>query len=193
MQQALPLLIAYQDYTGDSRIANECGEAIKALEAELAKPEHGFDRTASHMAGEYVDTAGTEQEPVAWVSLIQEAQAIVEGKYLFKRFIDGTPLSNDIAVWMTKFALKYAAPPRKESENPDGAFIDEGSKPEQCDWNYDDDGMWQTGCGKELSFEMHHPEESVKFCQGCGKPAHFVEPSEGEKECRLNRTQQTPT
>ena len=35
--------------------------------AELAKPEqdHGFDRTASHMAGEYVDTA--EQEPVAWM------------------------------------------------------------------------------------------------------------------------------
>ena len=227
MQQALPLLIAYQDYTGDSRIANECGEAIKALEAELAKPEHGFDRTASHMAGEYVDTAGTEQEPVAWVSLIQEAQAIVEGKYLFKRFIDGTPLSNDIAVWMTEFALKYAAPPKPEQEpvaylyhdgsrpdaiptdmmgtvvisrtrighyknerplytspprkklaTPDATFIGEGSKPEQCDWNYDDDGMWQTGCGKELSFEMHHPEDSVKFCQGCGKAAHFVEPTD---------------
>ena len=92
-EMALPLLIAYQDYTNDSRIANECGEVIKALEAELAKPE---------------------QEPVVWVSLIQEAQAIVEGKYLFKRFIDGTPLSNDIAVWMTEFALKYAAPPKQE-------------------------------------------------------------------------------
>ena len=29
------------------------------------EPDHGFDRTASHMAGEYVDTA--EQEPVAWL------------------------------------------------------------------------------------------------------------------------------
>ena len=38
-EMALPLLIAYQDYTNDSRIANECGEVIKALEAELAKPE----------------------------------------------------------------------------------------------------------------------------------------------------------
>lgn len=180
MQQALDHLVNLQPIFGNGLLDEtqlrfvepHIDKAIKALEAELAKPE---------------------QEPVVWVSLIQEAQAIVEGKYLFKRFIDGTPLSNDIAVWMTKFALKYAAPPRKESENPDGAFIDEGSKPEQCDWNYDDDGMWQTGCGKELSFEMHHPEESVKFCQGCGKPAHFVEPSEGEKECRLNRTQQTPT
>ena len=71
---------------------------------------------------------------------------------------------------------------REELATPDATFIGEGSKPEQCDWNYDDDGMWQTGCGKELSFEMHHPEDSVKFCQGCGKPAHFVEPSEGEKE-----------
>jgi hypothetical protein len=26
------------------------------------EPEHGFDRTASHMAGEYVDTAGTEHQ-----------------------------------------------------------------------------------------------------------------------------------
>tara|TARA_R110000868_G_scaffold132888_2_gene344160 strand:+ start:2021 stop:2305 length:285 start_codon:yes stop_codon:yes gene_type:complete len=40
-------------------------EAIMALYKSLAQPEqdHGFDRTASHMAGEYVDTAQPEQEP----------------------------------------------------------------------------------------------------------------------------------
>lgn len=35
------------------------------------EPEHGFDRTASHMAGEYVDTAEHEP-PKQWVSLTDE-------------------------------------------------------------------------------------------------------------------------
>jgi hypothetical protein len=39
LQQALELLVAYRDYTGDFRIANKCGSTIQALEAELAKPE----------------------------------------------------------------------------------------------------------------------------------------------------------
>lgn len=37
-------------------------------------------------------------------SLMREAQAIVEQKFLFPKFIDGTPLANDIAVWMAEFA-----------------------------------------------------------------------------------------
>ena len=101
MQMALDHLVNLQPIFGNGLldetqlrfIEPHIDKAIAALEAELAKPE---------------------QEPVVWVSLIQEAQAIVEGKYLFKRFIDGTPLSNDIAVWMTEFALKYAAPPKQE-------------------------------------------------------------------------------
>ena len=49
--------------------------AIAALEAKLAKPEqdHGFDRTASHMAGEYVDTAKPKQEPVRWFQQFGDA------------------------------------------------------------------------------------------------------------------------
>ena len=39
MEMALPLLVAYQDYTGDSRIANKCGEAIEALRQALAQDE----------------------------------------------------------------------------------------------------------------------------------------------------------
>ena len=38
LQQALKLLIAYQDYTRDFRIANKCGSTIQAIEAELANP-----------------------------------------------------------------------------------------------------------------------------------------------------------
>ena len=54
-----------------------------------------------------------EQEPVAWVDLLKEAQQIVESKVLWKRFIDGTPLSNDIACWMAAFAQQHTAPPQR--------------------------------------------------------------------------------
>jgi len=36
--------------------------------------------------------------------LLAQAQKIVEGKPTWKRFIDGTPLSNDVPVWMANFA-----------------------------------------------------------------------------------------
>jgi hypothetical protein len=56
-------------------------------------------------------------EPVDFVSLLREADEIVRGKPTWKRFIDGTPLSNDIAVWMTVFAqdvARRAAPPQRK-------------------------------------------------------------------------------
>jgi hypothetical protein len=53
------------------------------------------------------------QEPVAWVDLQKEAQQIVESKILWKRFIDGTPLANDIACWMADFALQHTHPPQR--------------------------------------------------------------------------------
>lgn len=52
-----------------------------------------------------------QQEPVAWVDLLKEAEKIVRGKVLWKRFIDGTPLANDIAVWMADFAQQHTSPP----------------------------------------------------------------------------------
>ena len=55
----------------------------------------------------------TEQEPVAWGDLQKEAQQIVESKIVWKRFIDGTPLANDIACWMADFALQHTHPPQR--------------------------------------------------------------------------------
>jgi hypothetical protein len=55
-----------------------------------------------------------EQEPVAWIDLQKEAQQIVESKVLWKRFIDGTPLVNDISCWMADFALQHTHPPQLE-------------------------------------------------------------------------------
>lgn len=43
-------------------------------------------------------------QPMSWVALNKEADEIVRGKVLWKRHIDGTPLSNDIACWMADFA-----------------------------------------------------------------------------------------
>ncbi len=55
------------------------------------------------------------QEPVAWIALQKEAQQIVESKVFYRKFIDGTPLVNDIACWMADFALQqYAHPPQLE-------------------------------------------------------------------------------
>ena len=54
------------------------------------------------------------QEPVGWADLQKKAQQIVESKFLWKRFIDGTPLANDIACWMADFARQYTTPPQRE-------------------------------------------------------------------------------
>jgi len=57
-----------------------------------------------------------EQEPVDFASLLREAEEIVQSKPTWKRFIDGTPLANDIAVWMAVFSQDVArrtSPPQR--------------------------------------------------------------------------------
>ena len=41
-----------------------------------------------------------------YVQLLNEADGIVKSKRLYKRFIESTPLENDIAVWMADFAFE---------------------------------------------------------------------------------------
>jgi NADH pyrophosphatase NudC (nudix superfamily) len=57
------------------------------------------------------------QEPVAWIALQKEAQQIVESKVFYRKFIDGTPLVNDIACWMADFALQHTHPPQRTEQN----------------------------------------------------------------------------
>ncbi len=74
-----------------------------------------------------------KQEPVAWVDLLKAAEQIVKDKFLYKRFIDGTPLANDIPCWMADFAQQYTHPqpkcepeawtPRIERHYKDGVLI----------------------------------------------------------------------
>jgi hypothetical protein len=51
------------------------------------------------------------QEPVAWTDLLKQAEEVVRSKSLWKKYIDGTPLANDIAVWMASFAQEHTTPP----------------------------------------------------------------------------------
>lgn len=86
-----------------------------ALRAEIdnlvMRAEHHVPASPEVQAA--VDAAvGAGAEPLTWVDLQKEADGIVRSKSLWKRFIDGTPLANDIACWMADFAQQYAAPAR---------------------------------------------------------------------------------
>ncbi len=57
------------------------------------------------------------QEPVAWVDLLKQAEEVVRSKSLWKKYIDGTPLANDIAVWMASFAQEHTNPPSASTQD----------------------------------------------------------------------------
>ena len=60
--------------------------------------------------------APTVQEPVAWVDLLKQAEEVVRSKSLWKKYIDGTPLANDIAVWMASFAQEHTTSPAAQRQ-----------------------------------------------------------------------------
>lgn len=51
-----------------------------------------------------------------YVSLLKAAKEHVNASVLYRRFIDGTPLENDIAVWMADFASDRLATVERECE-----------------------------------------------------------------------------
>lgn len=87
------------------------------FEAALsAKPEARYWNTTDAMywawqAARAAQPAQAGAEPVAWVVLQKTADEIVRSKSLWKRFIDGTPLENDIACWMADFAEQFSSHP----------------------------------------------------------------------------------
>jgi hypothetical protein len=60
--------------------------------------------------------AAPVQEPMAWVDLLEQAEEVVRSKSLWKKYINGTPLANDIAVWMVTFAQEHATPPAAQRQ-----------------------------------------------------------------------------
>lgn len=110
-----PQCLAYGLVCNSARVA-DMKEALKrALEALEEPKEH----IAKHLRIEAITAIkaalAQEQEPVGFTSLLREAEETVQSKPTWKRFIDGTPLSNDIAVWMAVFAQDVA---RRNASQP---------------------------------------------------------------------------
>lgn len=63
-----------------------------------------------------------------YIELLKDAAVIVRGKLLWKRFIDGTPLSNDLPFWMADFAAAAVAHER------DKVTKERDRMCEQCKW-----------------------------------------------------------
>jgi hypothetical protein len=100
-----------------------CNSAIIALRAALAEPEPTVKESlTAPQRCEYIRSSGTthwcalaEAGPRReWVDLLKDAEQIVRSKELRKKFIDGTPLANDIPVWMADFAHSQIYPLRRE-------------------------------------------------------------------------------
>lgn len=86
-----------------------------AQPAPVQKPYRPLQDNGSQYFGGSWDTLPTQsapvQEPVAWVDLLKQAEEVVRSKSLWKKYIDGTPLANDIAVWMASFAQEHTTLP----------------------------------------------------------------------------------
>ena len=74
----------------------ECGSDVAEYILRLDEP----DRIA--LARELLN--GTDA-PGEWNALMDEAQGYVRSKTQWSRWIDGTPLDNDVPVWIADFAL----------------------------------------------------------------------------------------
>ena len=95
-------------------IATQAGIVERGMEAYKAAKERGWVGLSDERL---MEMPKQEQgELVAWVDLLKDAEQIIKDKFLYKRFIDGTPLSNDIPCWMVDFAQKYATPQPKQKQ-----------------------------------------------------------------------------
>jgi len=59
-----------------------------------------------------------------YVALLKAAKEHVNNSVLYKRFISGTPLENDIAVWMADFAAEHATSPTPPAVQPGYLVVD---------------------------------------------------------------------
>lgn len=74
----------------------------------LARREDGeYEQALARMCFKWF-CKGQKARPFDFVSALKEAEAIVASYPLHKKFIDGTPLQNDIAVMMAEFAGTYS-------------------------------------------------------------------------------------
>lgn len=48
---------------------------------------------------------------------------------------------------------------------------------ENCVWRENEDGIWDTGCGKDFVFDLYagqKPSDNGKYCSNCGKEVGYI-------------------
>ena len=106
MKQALEALESYHSYM-EPLTTVFGGPRVPAEQSTTGKVERAITALRQAIA------EAEKQDVVTWVDLLKEASQIVRDKVVWKRFIDGTPLATDIAVWMADFAIQYTHPQPK--------------------------------------------------------------------------------
>ena len=110
---ALEAMERYQVKRQDfDRFADE----ITALQKALAN--EALDKKAENARELGLDYEPAQQEPVDFALLLREAEEVVRERQAWMQFIDGEPLSNDLAFWMAVFAEDVArrtSPPAKRT------------------------------------------------------------------------------
>lgn len=91
---------------------------LSALQQAQAPPQTCRVIHASGCDGECSEQAQPrpEIETLDYVAMLKKAKAHVQASPLYRRFIEHTPLENDIAVWMADFAQECAGAPRERGE-----------------------------------------------------------------------------
>jgi len=109
-----------------------------------------------------------------YVELLKQAKAHVRASVLWKRFIEHTPLENDIAVWMADFASERASP---ASSAPAGQEHPPIYPDEHGDWQAANVGYQEAlhrptshACGSFVGGYAIDPTQAA-LCQVCGRNA----------------------
>jgi hypothetical protein len=110
------------------------------------------------------DKCKAVQEPVAWVDLLKKAEEVVRSKPLWKKYIDGTPLANDIAVWMANFAQEHTTPPAAQPA------------PVQEPVGLTDDEIWKFWWDKPEVQEGEDDSMEAQFVSACRKAIKAAAP-----------------
>lgn len=70
-----------------------------------------------------------------------------------------------------KKSRERAAPDTFELADSEKDRAVEMIRQSSCEWQADDDGTWDTGCGEKHVFEVDGPRENnYRFCPYCGRP-----------------------
>jgi len=90
-----------------TRLCPECGKEGWLEVADTRTTPTPPTGQVEAVADSFEDTRNRQLATMQWQDILAFADAEIKGKVLFKKFIAGTPLENDIPVWMAEYAARY--------------------------------------------------------------------------------------